>query len=98
MFFCDLISALTVFSKFLGSFPNCSNSLLEKNIDSFSVKCVKWENPVMKYKKTSLSWDLIWGQNLKTCTWIVIPHFPTRYTHKLYIYRPENIFNKIYHV
>lgn len=66
MFFCDLILAPTVFNKLLGSFPSCSNTLLEKtsnslerNIDSFSIKCVKREKSVVKYKKTSLSWNLI---------------------------------------
>lgn len=60
MFSCDLIPALTVFSKFLGNFPSCANSLLEntnkqnsleRNIDSFSIKCVKWEISAVRYKE-----------------------------------------------
>ena len=60
MFFCDLIPALTLFNKFLGSFPSCSRSVLkkkkrwnslERDIESFSIKCVKQEISVVKYEE-----------------------------------------------
>lgn len=81
MFSCDLIPALTVFSKFLGSFPSCSNSLLEKkkNFKQFRKKYWQFFYSVFKMgkfssevqRKTNLSWNLIWGQNSRTIAWIV---------------------------